>query len=211
MPTGYTYGILNGEIKTFEDFATGCIRAFGAALHMRDLEPSEKYKPAEVSSYYKERFDRILAEIDEWNSMTDDEVTDREKSRIASSIESVKKGLEQAEANLIKLNKVLKDIQDWEPPTDDHIEFKSFMEQQVLDTIKHDADVGYYKRCLIDLMIDLSNIPTADYIRSQEMERLNKSLSIAKEGMTSEIKRVNERNNWVKDIVDTFKNTEAEG
>ena len=36
MPTGYTAGILEGKIKTFPEFAKICMRAFGAAIHMRD-------------------------------------------------------------------------------------------------------------------------------------------------------------------------------
>ena len=52
MPTGYTAEILNGEIKTFPEFAKKCARAFGAMIHMRDdsLDATYKKKRAQFLS-----------------------------------------------------------------------------------------------------------------------------------------------------------------
>lgn len=53
MPTGYTAGILDGEINTFEEFAKTCMRAFGATIHMRDEPLSKTYEPEKTSDYHK--------------------------------------------------------------------------------------------------------------------------------------------------------------
>ena len=56
MPTGYTNGILNGEIKTFDEFAKQCIRAFGAAIHMRDDDFNKEYEKRKPDNYYINSF-----------------------------------------------------------------------------------------------------------------------------------------------------------
>ena len=44
MPTGFTAGILDGKINSFREFALVCVRAFGAAAHMRDDGLNIEYK-----------------------------------------------------------------------------------------------------------------------------------------------------------------------
>lgn len=50
MATGYTCGIVDGTTKTFKEFAFKCIRAFGAAAHMRDEPISKPFKLQTVST-----------------------------------------------------------------------------------------------------------------------------------------------------------------
>ena len=45
MPTGYTHGIIDGDITTFEQFAERCSRAF--LIHMRDDSSDAEYKKRE--------------------------------------------------------------------------------------------------------------------------------------------------------------------
>lgn len=52
MATGFTSGIIDGSITNFKQFATQCIRAFGATLHMRDESLDVEYTPQKVSDYY---------------------------------------------------------------------------------------------------------------------------------------------------------------
>lgn len=53
MPTGYTVGIADGKITTFEQYAMTCARAFGALVMMRD-DPFDAPIPEEikVADYY---------------------------------------------------------------------------------------------------------------------------------------------------------------
>jgi hypothetical protein len=59
MPTGYTAGILDGKINTFPEFATECMKAFGACIHMRDDDISTTYRPRKVDDYYIKKIKEI--------------------------------------------------------------------------------------------------------------------------------------------------------
>ncbi len=58
MPTGYTAGILDGKITTFQQFAKQCMRAFGATIHMRDDDMDAEITPRTPSDYYSKEIEK---------------------------------------------------------------------------------------------------------------------------------------------------------
>ena len=74
MPTGYTAGIEDGEITTGKDFLKLCTRAFGIAMDVRD-EPLSVPTPTkfEPNTYYKDRFEKAKAELEECRKMSFEE------------------------------------------------------------------------------------------------------------------------------------------
>jgi hypothetical protein len=67
MPTGYTSGIIDGKITTFQQFAKLCMRAFGATIHMRDESMDAEYTPDKPSEYYPKEIaktKKLLAAIE---------------------------------------------------------------------------------------------------------------------------------------------------
>ena len=87
MPTGYTAGIIDGSIKTFEQYAKTCVRAFGAAIHMRDDSLSEEYVPREPGDYHLNALNRAKKQLNQSKKMTDTKIIkDRNKAHIISNI-----------------------------------------------------------------------------------------------------------------------------
>jgi hypothetical protein len=74
MPTGYTAGIIDGEITTFEQFATQCSRAFGATIHMRDNPLDSPYEPRTPSQYYVNSLQSQREKLEETKTMTDEAI-----------------------------------------------------------------------------------------------------------------------------------------
>jgi hypothetical protein len=83
MPTGYTAPIADG--MTFEQYALGCARAFGALVTMRD-EPSDAPIPEklEPDTYYQRSLEASQLELDRVMSLTAAEiVAETDKSYLA--------------------------------------------------------------------------------------------------------------------------------
>lgn len=73
MPTGHTAKLYDGEDQSFQDFALGCARSFGALITMRD-EPAdapipESFEP-DPDSYYARAVKRDTERLAELRSMT---------------------------------------------------------------------------------------------------------------------------------------------
>ena len=74
MPTGYTAGIIDGEITTFEQFAIQCTRAFGATIHMRDNPLDSPYEPRTPSDHYVNSLQSQREKLEETKTMTDEAI-----------------------------------------------------------------------------------------------------------------------------------------
>lgn len=198
MPTGYTYRIENGEVKTGKEFLIMCAREFGACVTMRDKgvdEPiPEKFEP---NDYYAEALDRAFAKIDKYRNMTLDEAKalideeyekKQEECRVAI-IDELKKG---------KLySKVQKEIEEWNPPTDAHTGLKKFALNQIKIST-NDSGISYYED-----EINRPKISPDEYIDINLSLAIN-DLTYAKKHMEEEKERVDERNAWIKDLRDSI-------
>ena len=143
MPTGYTSGIEKG--MTFKEYATNCAKAFGANILMRDEPMSAPIKTYETDPYYvnklldtikeKEEFLKLSEEQKKelWNKEHRDYVTER--TAWNNKNQSLR---EKYEAMLAKVNS-------FEPPTEDHVNYKEFMKSQLVESIKFDCYVHEIK------------------------------------------------------------------
>jgi len=64
MPTGITYGINEDNID-FTTFAQGCMRSFGALVHLRDT-PDAPITPRPPESYYTKALPKARAGNNCW-------------------------------------------------------------------------------------------------------------------------------------------------
>src|ERR1044071_9143634 len=91
MPTGYTAKLYEGEDQSFEDFALGCARAFGASILMRDDSPN---KPISIdaitdnSDYHVRAIRETKAEIARIMAMTPEEIRQAARSEFRDRKES---------------------------------------------------------------------------------------------------------------------------
>ena len=144
MPTGYTEEIAKGI--TFQEYAMGCARAFGACITMRD-EPSgtpipDKFEP---SDYHAKALAGLRERLEELKAMTPDQA-EIEAGKAYDTAETVRLTRMQELAELRqKYDGMLKKAQAWTPPTLEHKEFKRFMCGQIEQSINFDCDTSYYE------------------------------------------------------------------
>lgn len=200
MPTGYTAGILNGETKTFEQFAILCIRAFGAAIHMRDESLDTKYTPRKLNEYYIESVEESKKDLQDFLLKSDDEILSNELKEIEEKRKYYEEKIVETKKNLKQLKSILKSVKNWEPPTTDHFEFKNFMIEQLESTIKWDGDYQYYidevKR--LDERKEKLNIDT---LKQEQIESLHNDIAYSEKRLQEELQSINNSNQWVETLL----------
>ena len=189
MPTGYTESIKNGI--TFKQFIMQCARAMGACVEMRD-DPWDKPIPEkfEGSTYHLDHLTEAQRELNRVRLMTDAEIEPLEERNRIEEIERIKQyALEKAELKL-KYEAMLDQVNDWEPPSSDHENFKKFMQDQIKDSIDHDCDPNC---CWGEAPIKKS----VEEWRAARIKELEHDIEYHTKANNDEVKRVSDRNRWV--------------
>lgn len=196
MPTGYTAGILDGEVKDFKQFATLCMRAFGATIHMRDENLDKPYEPRVPSNYHQERIDEANKLLQLAQNLTDEEIVTRREEELQKSKSYHIKSIEKVHQNWERLNAILIQAENYKPPTDDHNGIKSFMIDQLKQTLELDGSDKYHREKLAEINQELNNLNPA-VIRSQMLASAEHDLQYHQEELRKEIKRCEDSNKWV--------------
>lgn len=189
MPTGYTDTIKNGI--TFEQFALGCARAFGALIVMRD-DPSDAQIPEqfEPSDYHSKALSKAREDLSamelltpsEWELKATAEHTESEMYRLKAITD--KNSLRCHYAEMLECAKA------WIPPSGDHDELKNFMIKQIEQSIDFDCDIKYYSTPTPLL----TGIEWAEAAKAKAL----KDIEYHKTHHAEEVQRTNQRNEWVK-------------
>ncbi len=197
MPTGYTYRIEEGI--SFEEFIMGCARAFGACITMRD-ESYNKPIPEkfEESSYEKTEYKKAVLVLKRLRSMSLEEAEIISTEEYIEEIKSNKKYIEKIERKEKLYEDMLSKVNDWTPPSKEHIGLKDFMIEQ------------------INISMDKGRV--RDYYTKNKSEKLNteqwlfNKIKYAQEDINStmrrwqdETKRTAERNKWIKQLRESIK------
>lgn len=210
MPTGYTSGIVDGTTKTFQDYAKLCVRAFGAAIHMRDDGLKEEWRPAEPSSYYLENIKSSEKELEKIKTESVESIRERRILSLKESIKYDKKRIVELKEVGERYKSILEDVEKYEPPTDDHHEFKKFMKEQIEMCIKSDSDTSYTEKDVAKCTNDLEKLESDDYVkavekyRKEEIKRIESNIAYYNKNYAEDVDRCNSRNEWVKQVFDSI-------
>lgn len=204
MPTGYTYGIIEGKIKTFPEFAKLCMRAFGATVHMRGSDIEAKYEPQlPAEKYYDseiEKYNQILLKA---NSSSDEELINERIQELKTNKEYHLTAIEKAKSASLKLIPFLEQINNWNPPTPEHEEVKNFMLEQIKETLKRDGDYSYHENAILELN-NTGKIIDATQIRKENIELAQKNISYFIKSKYEDIERCKKANQWVEDFLNSL-------
>lgn len=203
MPTGYTSGILDGKITTFEQFTKTCMRAFGATIHMKEDSLDREYVPREVDSYYFESIEKWTNILKEIESASDDEILSKKEKELDAQISHYREKIKHAEEYGIKLQEIKTKTEHWIPPTEDHANLKKFMLEQLDMTIKSDCDASYYIDGLNRAYNESFNLDV-DRIRNEYIKDAKSNLEFSKENLEKEMCRVNDSNKWVEQLLNSI-------
>lgn len=142
MPTGYTAKLYEGEEQTFEDFALSCARAFGAAILMRDDDSS---KPMTIealtddSDYHVKSIRHAKAELIRLKGLTPEEVASETHNAYLERVEFEERYKSERLAMRARYEAMLEKVRAWEPPSEEHVEFRMFMINQLEGSIDFDT------------------------------------------------------------------------
>lgn len=198
MPTGYTAGIIDGEITTFEQFAKQCARAFGATVHMRDDDMKAPYVKREPSDYHSKAIAVAEQQYNESKTIPDAELIANKKAELLKSRAYHVEALEKSKVGYERMNAILQRAYAYEPPTPEHDGIKSFMIQQLTETIKHDFEWSdkYHNGKLKEIDEALKSI-NPESVRREMASSAIKNIAYHEKEYNQEVLRCNESNQWV--------------
>jgi hypothetical protein len=137
MPTGYTDSIYKGI--SFEDFVLNCSRAFGALIHMRDESSDAQITLPEPSDYHVNSLKKAHARLEALSQMSENRRKEGSRKKYEDAAEYQKKAQAERAEKRDQLEAMLAKVENWRPPTTDHVGLHSFMIKQIKETIEHDC------------------------------------------------------------------------
>ena len=205
MPTGYTAGIIDGEITTFEQFATQCSRAFGATIHMRDNPLDSPYEPRTPSEYYVNSLQSQREKLEETKTMTDEAIVQDFETLLKDSLEYHERELEKTKVNLGRLNSIMESAKSWVPPTEDHEGVRDYMIDQLEITIKADGDPSYHVNKIVQAKKELEEGIDPKVYREEKIKEIEDRISYYEGEVQKELERCKQSNDWMDNFLESIK------
>ncbi len=208
--TGYVYGLINDNLN-FKQFASTCAYAFGALASYRDSDVDrttlpddsvviEKLEEDSTLRYYKESLKEYTDKLNLLKSYTEEQKIEYGKSSIKEKLEYNKRELERELKEKKIVQDMLKKVEAWEPPTKDHVNFKSFM----INQLNQSQFIDDYYQTVIN---NYSNI-TPLQIFNNEVRDLKEDIKRCKKRIKEESKKsqIKTCGDWVKQLKQSLEN-----
>jgi hypothetical protein len=205
MPTGYTAGIIDGKITTFEQFATQCSRAFGATIHMRDNPLDSPYEPRTPSEYYVNSLQSQREKLEEMKTMTDEAIVQDFENLLNDSLKYHERELEKTKVNLGRLNSIMESAKSWVPPTEDHEGVRDYMIDQLEITIKADGDPSYHVNKIVQAKKELEEGIDPKVYREEKIKEIEDRISYYEGEVQKELERCKQSNDWMDNFLESIK------
>ena len=205
MSTGYTHRVIEGEIDNLEDFAKLCMRAFGAVIHMREDSLDVEYYPPTQSTYYKDALKRKMVELEKMKNQKDEQIVQDMLNELNEREEQIKEGIDKTKKIAEKLTKLIAEVIMWDPPTEDHQELKQFMLDQLHSTLDMDGNPEYYENELREVQEKKKIKPDPKKIRESTIKAINRDIKYYEQQQREDIKRCNDRTEWIEQLLNSFK------
>lgn len=188
MPTGYTAAIADGI--TFQQYALACARAFGALITMRD-QPSDAPIPDrfEPDVYYQKSLEAVQKELDTALAFSAEQVVlEAEKSYLEQHSSWTQRRVDRADRRA-KYESMLVSVRAYVAPTPDHVEYKAFMERQIVDSIEWDCD----DKC----DEEPQRVAAAEWIAGR-LADLRRAVANCEQRARDEVAHAHQRTEWVR-------------
>ena len=203
MPTGYTVYIEDGKITTGKDFLKLCARAFGIAIDQKDesLDTPLKteFKP---NQWYIDAYYNACKSLDDAKKMTFDEAKLELETNYKEQNERNKRLLNSLYHRRKKYKRVRREVKTWTPPTEEHVNLKTFALEQIDMCI---PSVEQIKNCISDIRkpLDLSTEAIMQYI-NDNISYCKDSVDYYKKIMSEEFDRVKEKQEWMDKFLESL-------
>lgn len=191
MPTGYTAKLHNGEEQTFPEFVMSCARAFGALITMRDdpadAEIPDEFKPSDYHVRELEKARERLSEVEGW---TFDQVSSAAEEDFQKRLRYWRELCTTKAARQARYAAMLRQVGQWTPPTEEHVELKKFMLDQLQTSI--DFDCNYALKQAVPEHV------SPELYRQQRIEKAQRDIAYHEKEQAGEAERARNRTAWVR-------------
>ena len=203
MPTGYTSYIEDGEITTGKDFLKLCTRAFGVAVDLKD-EPLSVPTPEfiEPDRYYEDKYNEALEKLKSFINMSKEDIKKEMKEKHDKNIEYYKRCLDKANSRNKKYEKVRKEVEDWNPPTPEHVSLKKFALEQIDMCMESQTTIDSYTH-RIKKEFDDSDEAVEKYIKTTT-DNHRRNIDWFLEKWIEALKSVKEKNEWMRQFLNSL-------
>lgn len=193
MPTGYTADVQSGKITEFNDFALTCARAFGALIDMRD-EPLGAKLPVKINphtDYNEKALDAATKRLSKLRAMTEAQAMREAQKSHAAALDAHNKYAAERRQHRGRYEAMLAKVREWRPPSADHVGLKTFMKEQLQESIKFDC--GY------ETSKPPEAVPGPEWLAA-EIARAERDVEYHTKQIAEEVERANGRNEWLKKL-----------
>lgn len=200
MPTGYTADLCDGKDVSFEGFALNCARAFGALVSLRDEPDAEIPDEFKVDEYYVKKFEEAKEELEKAESMTDEEFAEEAKQFYEHEKDRFTTLINDALTTRKRYENMLEQVEQWEPPTEKHVELKKFMIDQLNESIRFDTSTSFYEEVLAELSLE-----TVEEARANRLKIYGDNFNRRKAKLEEQKAIMKERSEWVSELRKSLK------
>lgn len=207
MPTGYTAKLYEGEEQSFNEFVLECSRAFGAMISLRDDPRAEIPAELEVDSFYFTQVEKAQKELEQLQNASDAELMVQAKSERQYDLSSQYENAVRTEAARQGYTDMLAKVQAWTPPTDEHVNIKAFMVEQLESSLRSDCrnepvDLEEL-RALVNRPVEDSDIDIEKF-RAEGLNIAERRLSYAVRNLADQQNSIADKNRWIKALRDSL-------
>lgn len=191
MPTGYTHSVQEGKTTEFADYALQCARAFGALIMLRD-EPSDAPVPKTIEAqteYYDGRLKESSARLEELEAMTPAQMQEAATEDFNARVAAWHGRRTRKVTEKSRYEAMLEKARAWTPPTTEHAELKSFMEDQLLKSIDFDCRDSQFDP-------EPASLAASEW-HAKAIAECARDVEYATEGRAKEISLADGRNAWL--------------
>jgi hypothetical protein len=193
MPTGYTAAVVDGECTSFREFAMTCARAFGALITMRDDSLSTPIPDSiEPDDYHEKAVLKAIDELRNLESLTPEERIAYGKKRLGDALVSISASRSRTERENERIDKMLEEVEAWEPPSPDHEGMKKFMREQ-LEISRSSTD--WYASQIKAL---IEKTPEVEF--AEALDSAKRNIEYHRKNHAEEVERCKSRTQWVRQL-----------
>jgi hypothetical protein len=186
MPTGYTAELCDGEVD-FATFVLTCALAMGATIHQRDDSIGVLPKHREPSDYHAKAIQRARDDLAMFEVYTDAEVDRLAQMEYGAALAQHRESVAKAASITARLTNMLGEVEAWTPPTADHEGLKTFMVDQLQQTLEFDGR---------SYSSEPDPISGAQF-REEKITKAKRDIKYHTEHHAEELRRCAEANEWI--------------
>jgi hypothetical protein len=189
MPTGYTDPVQSGKITEFPEFAFNCARAFGALVMLRDDHNAPIPDKFEPSNYHAKALQEAHAALARLSAMSREQADAAAADEFAAAMANHATNVQRCRDDRKRYQAMLDKVLAWQPPTEHHAGLKTFMIEQLTESIKFDCNEYEAPQ----------QQPGREWLQSR-LEMAHRDIAYHSKEHTAEVQRAAERTEWIKQL-----------